>query len=1509
MRKLSDKKRLVILICIFAAFAMIIASAGVLSKWLIVPTVSAEPKFVVEADSSDLFTQEATYNGEDNIPELTPEGKLVFGECEFTITWNGGNYRSKVNGNEGIPKSEAAHDNGNYAGEHFFTIIDNTTGQIISSNHRLVVKPKEVTVAPIESEIYFVGNTLKVEKLSLVGFVDDYKCDYPIEKRTVEASDYGAITASSVTASEKAYTVTVPQNHNLGGDEKNNNYCIPEGGLSYSIPFTVLPTCYSGSDSSTTYTYYGTLVAALNATQSADSPVNVIPMQSFVYTPTGGSQTTYTSGIHYNHMIDEDCIVGSAVTLNIPYTADTTDAGFADGLLETHSKLQTEEAYQKTLQLKNNVEIFTGKKLTNNGKIIIAGVVSGGQQASYYNSITSGTYSQITLCDDSKLENIGGAIDCYGFIREETDDNGSEVILSSGILTSVFSITEHRGGGAYLGMTDITGEILSDRLEDSISFSDILAGKPCTSEITPGLVCFPFNRFYIQSVSPKMTVSNGASVNGYVNLYANSQDNVTTINLIGNSGTSLIRFSESTSKIVHKYDPKTRKHDLDVYGSATVNPLKLVLTVQESAASVTIIITVNLTTSDILFPLSHHWDISFNKSDNSGNQNNVNISNQKIKILPGASLTIGDGVFVNADEIAVYSNNELLNLNLSKTYTSAYADNTSGILKVNGSLTVNMLGGFVHLGSTSAKLKVTSSNTVVSPELYTTESSEFNVSVWGIVSKKMSYQEATFTTDTKCTISGTAVDSSYNTKSNHLATGDIYNGSEIIPNSNLSANYQYNGYYGGSSYAWGGYRTLVLSYVSNGGSSVANKTVGYWDGSCVLLEGSDLLPIPTRDNCRFEGWYTDSALTQPAEGLPITANTTLYAKWSAVLSFQYVYRDFETPPTLTPPGDITFYTHDTAVPIPTPTEDYIFLGWYIDSGCSADKKLDVTTLSVAEILNLTSADGKYVLYGLWSNAKYEITFDQSTDRYGELTQYSYTLSPGTLTNKLPTISPGHRSDAEKQYYFSHWVYVDSNGAEKRINTDDYSFISDTGLNEVTIKAVWIEKAHTITYVSEGSNNGEMRYYEGGDVATLLSTESVGWSFKGWYTATSEGTKIGDAEATYTPTEESITLYAQWDKYVVSFNANGGSCDPESAICDGKPLMLPTPTRTGYKFLGWYTAASGGNKIGDAGASYTPTANVTLYAQWAGFVVTYDANGGNCDTESQTYAGEALILPLASRNSYTFNGWYTAKSGGTKIGDAGASYTPTSDITLYAQWSWSCIVEGTLITLADGTHKKVEDLTYDDILLVLNPETGEFEAGRLALNAHADVPATMTRIINLLFSNGEILRISYNHLLFDATLNKYVLIDEENAAGYIGHEFYSASYDGSKFVGENIVLVDAFITEEIVRVFAPVSAEHANTFANGIMNAPGARPGVKIAEWVNVFEFDENMRYDPVKKQADIEKYGLYTYEEFADYVSEDIFYGLHLDLLKVSVGRGDMTLDDIMEIINEVTTHAPGPVN
>ena len=128
-------------------------------------------------------------------------------------------------------------------------------------------------------------------------------------------------------------------------------------------------------------------------------------------------------------------------------------------------------------------------------------------------------------------------------------------------------------------------------------------------------------------------------------------------------------------------------------------------------------------------------------------------------------------------------------------------------------------------------------------------------------------------------------------------------------------------------------------------------------------------------------------------------------------------------------------------------------------------------------------------------------------------------------------------------------------------------------------------------------------------------------------------------------------------------------------CDNQSTALPTPTRSGYRFLGWFTEESGGTKITEN--PYTPTADIPLYAQWVQvFTVTYDANNatsGTVPTDANSPYDINKIVTVQGntgnlqRLGYNFVGWNTAiDASGTQY-SAGQTFTITENTTLYAQW--------------------------------------------------------------------------------------------------------------------------------------------------------------------------------------------------------------------------------------------------
>ena len=122
---------------------------------------------------------------------------------------------------------------------------------------------------------------------------------------------------------------------------------------------------------------------------------------------------------------------------------------------------------------------------------------------------------------------------------------------------------------------------------------------------------------------------------------------------------------------------------------------------------------------------------------------------------------------------------------------------------------------------------------------------------------------------------------------------------------------------------------------------------------------------------------------------------------------------------------------------------------------------------------------------------------------------------------------------------------------------------------------------------------------GAKYGSLPVPKRTGYNFSGWYTDASAGTKI--TSASRVNAQGSQTLYAQWvaKNYTVTFNAQGGTVTPKSAIVtyDQSIGSLPAPTRSGYTFVGWYTKTSGGTQV-VPDAQVKLTSAITLYARWS-----------------------------------------------------------------------------------------------------------------------------------------------------------------------------------------------------------------------------------------------------------------------------------------------------------------------
>lgn len=176
-------------------------------------------------------------------------------------------------------------------------------------------------------------------------------------------------------------------------------------------------------------------------------------------------------------------------------------------------------------------------------------------------------------------------------------------------------------------------------------------------------------------------------------------------------------------------------------------------------------------------------------------------------------------------------------------------------------------------------------------------------------------------------------------------------------------------------------------------------------------------------------------------------------------------------------------------------------------------------------------------------------------------------------------------------------------------------------------------------------------------------------------------------------EDKVVPKLQTKSYKVTFDSNGGIVSKKSKTVKSGSTYgeLPSATRIGYSFVGWFTAKTGGNKI-TSSTKVSITKDQKLYARWAKqYKVTYHANSGSLKTKNKIVTTGAKYGTLAkpTRSKYIFKGWYTKKSGGTKI-TKNSKVTLKKDQTLYAQWTKVNVKKGevTKVTNLKGEKAKI-----------------------------------------------------------------------------------------------------------------------------------------------------------------------------------------------------------------------------
>ena len=505
--------------------------------------------------------------------------------------------------------------------------------------------------------------------------------------------------------------------------------------------------------------------------------------------------------------------------------------------------------------------------------------------------------------------------------------------------------------------------------------------------------------------------------------------------------------------------------------------------------------------------------------------------------------------------------------------------------------------------------------------------------------------------------------------------------------------------------------TVFTGWNKTGGGSLSSTTYTFGDSNGTLTaqyKGQAItLPNATKKGATLKGWYTSQTGGTPvgvagASWTP-SADTTLFAQWNELDYTLTVNPNGGTWKGGTATQNVTGkYESTTTVSSPTAPNGYV-----------VTLNNDGTTSTVTQTKTFTAwtLSGKGRIDG---------------------TTYTFGDGNGTITAQYTPNSVTLLTPTKTGYTFDGW-YTASTGGNKV--TSPY-----TPTNNVTLYARWTANKYTITFDGKGvavtPSTKQVTY--GQTYGTLPAPTKPGYTFNGWYNG---GNKVQSTDTV--DITGNTTLSAQWlgAEYTVYFDPDGGNVSPTSKKVnnEGQYGALPTPTKTGYTFAGWYKNET---KI-ESTTKVETTTDITLKAKWTaikstltvnpnggiwdgsssaqtftqdynatktinnpsknidGCRVTFDGNGGTAQTVAITqtttftgwtlsgkgnfggttytfgdgsgtltanYSGDNIVLPNATKTGATLKGWYTSQTGGTPVGVAGASWKPSTDITLYAQWN-------------------------------------------------------------------------------------------------------------------------------------------------------------------------------------------------------------------------------------------------
>lgn len=311
----------------------------------------------------------------------------------------------------------------------------------------------------------------------------------------------------------------------------------------------------------------------------------------------------------------------------------------------------------------------------------------------------------------------------------------------------------------------------------------------------------------------------------------------------------------------------------------------------------------------------------------------------------------------------------------------------------------------------------------------------------------------------------------------------------------------------------------------------------------------------------------------------------------------------------------------------------------------------------------------------------------------------------------------------------------------------------------------------------------------------------------------------------------ITNPATNGNFVTSYRIFNGSA--ELAVVTSTTVDLSTLlTETGtYSITVKASAPNFNNSAASNAVSYevAPSGYTVIVTADSGtydFTV-YDGQSSSGKSLGTFTSGKTADVICSSGYLYfessDYNGVQSTTGGVTRISDTLCSVSGDGTVNV----NFYCLIEGTQITLADGTTKAIEDITYDDELLVWNFYAGRFDKAKPAWIKVAEV-APRYNLVK--FSNGSEVGFvgAGGEKGYHRIFNK-----EAGAFTYTGN-FKETPNGTTTFAQDGTfpTVVSQEVVEKEVKFYNVITDKHYNLFANGILTS------CKLSNKYHI----ENMRY-------------------------------------------------------------------